>query len=529
MARFGIDFGTTNTVLVCSDRGRYPVVPHVTDSAIGQVIREVFPSLTVYDREDGRLRHGLEAEQYLGETGWEKRYGVIRSLKRLLRNYVEDQRIGSDARGEWLKVSGVLRSYAGALRESVLRSQFMGEGEPIEAVITWPANANGAQRYITRRFFKEAGFEVLDAINEPTAAAIEFADRIAKGNRSRARKVSAWVAVFDLGGGTFDASLVRIEGAEFTVANAGGIGELGGSDFDEVLARLFTDRMKVNFDELDPGSRELLLRHARQQKESISSGLVETLKLNPAEVGLPGRPLCSVPVAAYFAELRPLIERAVEKLWAVVSGAIEQGVGVEPGRLDAVYLVGGSSLLPLVARMVAERFPNTRLTISDKPFTATAMGAAIHSAEGLTVHDVLSRTFGVIRLAENGTREYFASIFHAGTRLPDRGAAPLEFVAEYSPMHNIGRLRYLECAGVDDAGRPAEGLRGWSEILFPYDPAIRVGQELSPGMIVRRDDLANARVRETYRCDGDGVITVTLTRCCDGQSCAYEVFKSLPG
>ena len=524
MGRLGIDFGTTNTVVVCSDRGRYPVVPHVADTAIGHVIREVFPSLIVYDREDGTFRFGMEAERCLVRAGGESRYVVIRSLKRLLRNYAEGMTVASDTVVGGLVVADLLRRFGDALKTSVTRSQFLHEDEALEAVITWPANANGAQRYVTRRFFKEAGFEVVDALNEPTAAAIEFADRLAKGNRTRARRLSAWVAVFDLGGGTFDASLVRIDGPEFTVAHAGGIEHLGGDDFDLVLARMFADRLNLRLEALSPFQRELFVRHACQLKESISGGLVDVLTLNPEEVGLPGSP-CAVSVAAFFAELRPLVERSVEKLWSVVSTAYERGDGVDPGRLDAIYMVGGASRLPLVSRMVADRFPNSRLVVSDKPFTATAMGAAIRSAEEMTLHEVLSRNFGCIRLAENGTREYFSMIFRAGVKLPARGEPPLEHQVEYSPRHNVAYLRYLECAGVDDQERPSEGVREWSAVLFPYDPAIPPGTELTRDMVVERGDLHAERICETYRCDSDGVITVTIARLGDGRSCAYEVFK----
>jgi hypothetical protein len=164
--------------------------------------------------------------------------------------------------------------------------------------------------------------------------------------------------------------------------------------------------------------------------------------------------------------------------------------------------------------------------MTDKPFTATAMGAAIHSAERVTLHDILSRHFGVLRLADHGTREYFAPIFRAGTRLPARGGAPLEARIEYAPRHNIGHLRYFECAGVDAGGRPAVGVRAWSDVLFPYDPGISVGSRLSRDQIDRRDDLADQRICETYSCDSDGVITVKVSRRRDGQTRVYEIFRN---
>jgi molecular chaperone DnaK len=164
--------------------------------------------------------------------------------------------------------------------------------------------------------------------------------------------------------------------------------------------------------------------------------------------------------------------------------------------------------------------------MTDKPFTATAMGAAIHSAERLTLHDILSRHFGVLRLADHGRQEFFAPIFRAGTRLPVPGSAPLERTVEYSPRHNIGHLRYFECAGIDDAGRPTAGVRAWSDVLFPYDPTIPIDRKVAPTDIGDREDLADDRVCETYTCDSDGVITVRVDRNRDGQSRLYEIFRN---
>ncbi len=524
VARLGIDFGTTNTVVVCSDRGRYPVIPHVAETAIGRVVREVFPSVLACDHETGRLLYGPDAERALARAGAPSRLSVIRSIKRLLRDYVGGSRIGLDVYPGGFDTAEVLTGFATTLRASVMHSGLFPEAEPLQAVITWPANANGAQRYVTRRAFKDAGFEVIGTLNEPTAAAIEFADRLVHGNRIAARKLNASVAIFDFGGGTFDASVVKIGGSEFTVIDAAGIEELGGDDLDHVLAQMFAEKLHLDFETLPRLQRELLVRHACQQKESISSGSVRTLTLIPADIGLQGE-ATTVSVRAYGERLKPIIQPAIERLRSLVKGAAARAAGIGPATLDAIYLVGGSSRLPLVGQMIAARFPTVRLVMTDKPFTATAMGAAIHSAERMTLRDILSRHFGVLRLADHGTREYFAPIFPAGTRLPPRGDAPLVRHVEYSPRHNIGHLRYFECAGVDDTGRPAAGVRAWSDVLFPYDPGIPVERRLTSTEIGRRDDLAAHGICETYSCDSDGIITVCLSRRSDGQTRSYEIFR----
>ncbi len=525
MARLGIDFGTTNTVVVCSDRGRYPVVPHVVETAIGRVVSEVFPSVVAFEHDTGALVYGSDAERALGRPGAEKHYSAIRSLKRLLRTHTGGGRFAFDVHPVGFDTAEVLRGFAAALRESVDRSGLFDAAEPLEAVLTWPANANGAQRYVTRECFRAAGFDVIGTLNEPTAAAVEFADRVVHGNRTAARKVSASVAIFDLGGGTFDCSLVKITPREFTVIDTAGIDELGGDDLDRVLADMFARQLKTDLEALSRLRREQLLRHACQQKESISSGSVRSLMLVPADIGLKGS-ACIVAVAEYFELAQPLIAPAVEALETLLNGAAAHAAGMKPETLDAIYLVGGSSKLPLVAEMISARFPKAHLVMTDKPFTATAMGAAIQSAEHLTMHDILSRHFGVVRLADHGTREYFATIFRAGTQLPPQAGKPLERIVQYAPRHNIGHLRYLECAAVDAQGRPGTGVRTWSDVLFPYDPSIPVERTLTPAAIHARDDLADTTVRETYACDRDGVITVRVTRESDGASGCYEIFRN---
>ena len=524
MARLGIDYGTTNTVVACADRGSYPLVPHVTETSIGRVVRETFPSLIVCDVGTSRLRFGADAERALTETGADRRFIPIRSLKRLLRDYVDGARFATDVIPGGLDLRDTFQQFATAVCASVRSSGLLPAQEPLEAVLTWPANANGAQRHITRASFNAGGFKVIGTLNEPSAAAIEMADRLVHGNRAKARQLKTAVAVFDLGGGTFDASVVSIDGADYTVLSSSGIETLGGNDFDEILARLFAEKLKLDFEALTRFQQTLLLMHACREKERLSSGNLKNLSIDPEEIGLSGTP-CKVTVAAFEKRLTDLIEPAVEKLAETIGQATDRNADISDDSLEAIYLVGGSSRLPLVSRIVGRRFPKAKLFTTDKPFSATAMGAAIHSAETVRVHEVFARHFGIIRLADHGSREVFAPVFQAGLRLPGPGEAPAAARVRYVPQHNIGHLRYLECTTVDATGFPAAGVRTWSEILFPYDPALALTQPLTRTDIQPRQDLA-AETFETYSCDSDGIITVTLTRGGDGQSRTYEVSKT---
>ncbi len=523
MARLGIDYGTTNTVVVCADRGRYPLVPQVVDTAIGRVVRETFPSLITFDRLTREYRFGAEAERALVEPGAGDRYIPFRSFKRLLRDYTDGGHFAVDLIENGLDIHDALTQFAIAVQASIRRSALLPENEPMEIVLTWPANANGAQRHITRKCFKECGFNITATLNEPSAAAIELADRLVHGDRSQARKVRAAAAVFDLGGGTFDASVVKIDGQEYTVLASSGIERLGGDDFDEALACLFAERLNVVYDGLSHFQRTLLLMHACREKERLSLGTVRHLTLDPEELGMSG-PLCRIATSVYEKKLADLLEPAIDKLAEVIKQAGYDPSDTDAPVLDAIYLVGGSSRLPLAAKMVTRRFPGIRVLTTDKPFSATAMGAAIHGAESVRVSEVFSRHFGLIRLAQHGSKEIFSQVFAAGIRLPERNGPPVSCSATYVPRHNIGHLRFLECTSVDSDGYPSAGQRLWSEIFFPYDPAIPVNARVTPANIVARDDL-HTTVEETYSCDSDGIITVTITRHIDGQSRTFEIFR----
>ncbi|MBA4388385.1 MAG: hypothetical protein C0404_10415, partial [Verrucomicrobia bacterium] len=390
MAKLGIDYGTTNTVVVCSDRGRYPVVPHLSDSSVGVIARDVFPSIAVRDRNDGTLVFGADAERCLFRPGAEEKFDVIQSPKRWLRDFYDGGVVGTESVAGGFDPLILLKYFAESLRKSVLRSGLISADDQMDAVITCPANANGAQRYLTRRCFREAGINVVGAMNEPSAAAIEFADRLTHGNRIAARSLDTSIGVFDLGGGTFDVSIVRIQGDNFSVVDSAGIERLGGDDFDEVLARMFADRFKIGYDTLRPFQKTLLLARARQQKESISSGHVRTMSLSSQDIGIEGH-VGTVSVSDYCDEIRRMMKPAMKLLVSLIEGKAAKAAGIGRNGLSAVYMVGGSSKLPVVSELVADALPDAKIVMTDKPFTATATGAAINSSEGVRLHEILSR------------------------------------------------------------------------------------------------------------------------------------------
>ena len=522
MARLGIDFGTTHTVAVLHDRGVFSVVLHQAETGAGTVVQEVYPSCILI--EDGQRWFGLEADRRFGQRGSSPGSFFLPSIKRHLRHYAQGGTIAMDAFSGQFEVAGLLRSFLESLASSIRASGTLDNDEPLEAVITWPANANGAQRHITRQCFRDAGFEILATLNEPTASAIELADCLTAGRGGRERRAPSAVAVFDLGGGTFDASVVWIDGDEFQVLASTGIEDLGGDDFDRVLLDMFLDKLKLSPEALIPLTRHALLRQARAQKETISNGVVKTLFLNPMDFGIQGLPL-SIPVKTYYERLRPMLKRTVDALKSVIARAAERMPQIDIDESLTIYLVGGASKLPLVARMVAEAFERCKIIMTDKPFTSVAMGAAICAMDRVRYRDIFARHFGLMRLRDFGRAEVFDVVFPAGTPIPRRGEPPLERSMWYHPHHNIGHLRYLECTTIGPNGLPDGNVRAWSDVLFPYDPTIPLISGPESSQIVTTEQFAGQTVCEVYRCDSDGVITVELRRPSTEEYRMHEIYQ----
>ena len=211
--RFGIDFGTTHTVVAMIDRGNYPVVSFEHGDAV--------PSVVSVDGA-GELRFGhLEA----GGT-------ALRSFKRILSDAQPEAevRVG----GVSLPLVDLLTRFLAHVREELLSHSNAGlrKKDAIEAAVSVPANASTAQRLMTMDAYRRAGFDVKAVLNEPSAAGFEYAHRF----RETVTSKREYVLVYDLGGGTFDASLIHMEGKNNEVITSSGISRLGGDDFDEAIA-----------------------------------------------------------------------------------------------------------------------------------------------------------------------------------------------------------------------------------------------------------------------------------------------------
>jgi len=495
--KLGIDFGTTHTVVALVDRGNYPVVAF--DGA------EAVPSLVAARRDGGGLLFGAEAAAVRHQPQWT----VLRSFKRLLdeAGLTTEVAIGPVA----VPLLEVLTGFFAQLHRDLIAVSNAGLAvdEPIEAAVSVPATASTAQRFLTLEAFRRAGFEVKALLNEPSAAGLEYAHRY----RSTLTSRREYVVVYDLGGGTFDASLVRMSGKAHDVVATRGAKRLGGDDFDEAILSHVVE--KARLERITEAQRALLLEECSRQKESVSAGTRRFL-VDLAPVG--GGAL-AIPVEEIFAACAPLVEATID---AVAPLLEEPGAGASWEEVAGLYVVGGAGAFPPVGRRLRERFGERRVRRSPYPFAATAIGLAafLDEESGFTLTERLTRHFGVFREAERGGNVSFDLIFPEGTALPGPGEPPLVAVRRYCAVHNVGHLRFLECTRMNE-GRPDGDVTPWEEILFPYERGLRDLPSLEEVRVLRTE--RGPEVEETYVCGPEGAIAVTVAIPSEGFSRTFAL------
>ncbi len=484
--RLGIDFGTTRTVVAAVDRGNYPVITF--DSGDAGVF-DWMPSLAAV--HEGDWCYGWDAWSRQTEPGWT----VLRSLKRLLDDAGPHTLL--ELGGASYPLASLLAGMAAALKDQILHHSSLAPkpGEPLEAMLGVPANANSNQRFLTVEAFRTAGFDVLGLLNEPSAASLEFAHK---------NKLSGRVLVYDLGGGTFDASLVEMDQREHFVVASEGIPTLGGDDFDHVLASLAleTAGLDTGFAAFTQAELFRLLDECRVKKEALHPNTRKLIvDLDLVHEGLGD---VTIPAADYYDRCRPLMDETVHLTEDLLAAHPESEV-------EALYVTGGGSELPLVSRALKEKF-GRRVKRSAYTRSATAIGLAIQADEesGYLLREKFSRYFGVWREADEGSRIVFDPLFAKGALLPPPGAGLLEIRRTYSPVHNIGHFRYLECSHLGPGGEPSGDLTIWDDILFPFDPALARQDGALSAEIAYSPAAAAQRIEERYSADGSGVLTVEI-------------------
>jgi Fe-S protein assembly chaperone HscA len=362
----GIDLGTTFSLAAHVENGR-PVV--VRDSNGVALV----PSVISF-HEDGSVLVGSAARDRALADPEHTIFSVKRLMGRTLADLEKElplipHQIVERETAEGRKVLHV--KLAGReltpeeLSALILREVRQRAGNPSKAVITVPAYFDDSQRQATRDAGRIAGLDVLRIVNEPTAAALAY---------GLDRRQNATVAVYDLGGGTFDCSVLSLADGVFKVLATNGDTYLGGDDFDRAIMEVVTREIGLDLSRKDPEVLQHLRDAAERTKIELSTADRARFRLNLPEGSRYFQRFERDLTRSEFEELiRPMIERSLDRCRAALKDA-----RLTPASIDEVVLVGGSTRIPFVRKQVAEFFGRTPHTDLN-PDEVVAMGAAIQA------------------------------------------------------------------------------------------------------------------------------------------------------
>jgi len=379
----GIDLGTTNSCVAVLEGGE-PVV--IQNSEGGRTTPSIVGFTSKGERVVGQpaknqMITNPENTVYSIKRFMGRRYSEVTSEMKLVPYKVVEQ--GDDVR---VDIQGKLYSpqeISAFILQKMKKTAEDYLGEPVtEAVITVPAYFNDAQRQATKDAGKIAGLEVKRIINEPTAASLAF-------GFNKDQKKEKVIAVYDLGGGTFDISILELGEGVFEVKSTNGDTHLGGDDFDRRIMEWLIDEFKKDTG-IDLGKDRMALQRIREaaEKAKIELSAVQSTEINlpfiTADASGPKHLQKSLTRAKFEQMVDDLLERTKEPCRKALADA-----GLTADKIDEVILVGGSTRIPAVQRIVRDLFgkePNKGVN----PDEAVAIGAAIQGGIlGGDVKDVL--------------------------------------------------------------------------------------------------------------------------------------------